>query len=100
MDLLNKMWKAISDLRTIEYVEFKFLSDYKGDKDNMSELKGYLYNLYKTKLSGTGFYKIQFDKYLVVKANQQQLFLDIDTYRVAAYKAAQTTEHKFILKAL
>ena len=99
-DVLNKMWKAVSDLRTIEYVEFKFLSDYKGDKDNMKEIKAYLDNLYKTKLSGTGFYKIQFDRYQVVKANQQQLLLDFDTFREAAYKAAQPTEHNFIIKSL
>ena len=99
-DILNKMWKAVSDLRTIEYVEFKFLSDFKGDKENMKDIKEYLDNLYKTKLSGTGFYKIQFDRYQVVKANQQQLLQDFDIFREEAYKAAQPIEHHFILKEL
>jgi len=96
-EVLNKMWKAVSDLRTIEYVEFKFLSYYKGNKDNMPELKEYLDNLYKTKLSNTPYYKTQFDRYYIVKANQKQLLQDFDTFREDAYKVAQPVEHTFLL---
>ena len=99
-EVLNKMWKAVSDLRTIEYVEFKFLSYYKGNKDNMPELKEYLDNLYKTKLSNTPYYKTQFDRYYIVKANQAKLLQDFDTYREEAYKVAQPIAHTFIIKHL
>jgi len=99
-DALNKMWKAVSDLRTIEYVEFKFLSYYKGNKENMAVVKDYLDNLYKTKLTGTPYYKTQFDRYYIVKANQQQLLQDFDTYREEAYKLAQPVEHNFIIKSV
>ncbi len=99
-DTLNKMWKAVSDLRTIEYVEFKFLSYYKGNKDNMPEIKEYLDNLYKTKLSNTPYYKTQFDRYYIVKANQKQLLQDFDAYREDAYKIAQPKQHTFIIKSI
>ena len=94
------MWKAVSDLRTIEYVEFKFLSYYKGNKDNMPEIKEYLDNLYKTKLSNTPYYKTQFDRYYIVKANQKQLLQDFDAYREDAYKIAQPKQHTFIIKSI
>jgi len=96
-EALNKMWKVVSDLRTIEYVEFKFLSYYKGNKDNMSEVRDYLDNLFKTKLSNTPYYKTQFDRYYIVKANQKQLLQDFDTFRDDAYKVAQPIEHTFLL---
>jgi len=99
-DALSKMWKVVSDLRAIEYVEFKFLNNFKGNKDNMAEVKQYLDNLYQTKLTGTPFYKTQFDKYYIVKANQKQLLQDFDTFREDAYKVAQPVEHNFILKQL
>ena len=97
-DALNKMWKAVSDLRAIEFVEFKFLNNFKGNKDNIAEVKEYLDNLYQTKLTATPFYKTQFDKYYIVKANQKQLLQDFDSYREEAYKVAQPVEHNFILK--
>lgn len=96
-EALNKMWKAVSDLRTIEFVEFKFLNNFKGNKDNMTEVKDFLDNLYKTKLTGTPFYKIQFDKYYLVKVNQKQLLQDFDTFKDEAYKIAQPVEHTFLL---
>ena len=97
-EILNKMWKAESDLRTIEYVEFKFLSNFKGNKDNMAEVKDYLDNLFKTKLSNTPYYKTQFDRYYTVKANQKQLLQDFDTFREDAYKVAQPIEHTYKLR--
>ncbi len=95
-DALNKMWKVVSDLRTIEYVEFKFLSYYKGNQDNMAEVKDYLDNLFKIKLSNTPYYKTQFDRYYIVKANQKQLLQDFDTFKEDAYKVAQPIEHTFL----
>ena len=69
----------------------------KGNKDNMAEVKDYLDNLFKTKLSNTPYYKTQFDRYYIVKANQKQLLQDFDTFREVAYKVAQPVEHTFLL---
>ena len=99
-ETLDKMWKAVIDLRTIEFVQFKVVNDYKGNKDNLEEVMGYLDMLYKTKFASNAYYKTQLDKYKIVKANETQLLHDFDYYREHAYKEAQPIEHTFTISPL
>jgi len=94
-ETLDKMWKAVVDLRTIEFVQFKVVNDYKGNKDNLEEVMNYLDKLYKTKFANNAYYKTQLDRYKIVKANETQLLHDFDFYREEAYKVAQPIEHTF-----
>ena len=94
------MWKAVGDLRTIEFVEFKVVNDYKGNKDNIDELKDYFDLLKKTKFATNTYYKPQLEKYLIAKPNQAKLWQDFDNYREEAYKEAQPFEHTFTVKAI
>ncbi|MFP5039676.1 SGNH/GDSL hydrolase family protein [Parasediminibacterium sp. JCM 36343] len=98
-EALDKMWKAVADLRTIEFVEFKVVNDYKGNKD-IAALKEYFDVLMKTKFATNTYYKPQLEKYLVVKPNQAKLWQDFDNYREDAYKAAQPIEHSFAIEAI
>ena len=99
-ETLDKMWKAVGDLRTIEFVEFKVVNDYKGNKENIAELKDYFDLLMKTKFATNTYYKPQLEKYLIVKPNQAKLWQDFDNYREEAYKEAQPIEHTFTITAI
>jgi lysophospholipase L1-like esterase len=95
--MLVNLWKAESDLRSITYVEFKFLTGFK-QKGDLSAVKVYLDDLFKRKLSDTYFYKIQFDKYQLVKPKQKELLNQFDKFRKDAYKMAQPQKHSYTLK--
>lgn len=99
-ETLDKMWKAVADLRTIEFVEFKVVNDYKGNKDNIGELKNYFDLLIKTKFATNTYYKPQLEKYIIVKPNQSKLWQDFNNYREEAYKEAQPIEHTFTIKSI
>ncbi len=96
--ILNNMWKNVAMRRTIDYVEFKHLTDYKGDKADIAAIKAYLDNLFATKLSDTPFYKTQFDAYIKNKPNQKTYEQEIIALKAKAYEAAQPVAHRFVLK--
>ncbi len=95
--ILDKMRRAASDLRTIAFVEYNFLTQYNGDIENAYLKKAYLDDLLKTKLSSSPYYKAQFDKFILVKPNQKQLEFDFEKYREDAYRLAIPKEHSFEL---
>jgi endoglucanase len=92
--ILDKLWKNVASVRTIDYVEISHLGDFKGNRDDLAALKAYLDNRFTTKLSTNNFYKMQFDTYLKIKPNRTQLEEEIETLRAEAYKIAQPMEHK------
>lgn len=95
--ILNDLWKVEADLRTIAYVEFKFLQQF-DKREDMAAVKIYLDDLYAKKLAPTGYYKIQFDKYILVKPKELYLITQQKKLRQYAYDAAQTKVHMFTLK--
>jgi hypothetical protein len=95
-DALSKRWKAEADLRTIQYVELKFLEGFPNPQ-NLKAVKAYLDDLVIKKLSATPYYKIQFDKYILVKPLQKELEATFVNQQTRAYKFAQPIPHLFNL---
>lgn len=95
-DALSKLWKAEADLRTIQYVELKFLEGFPNPQ-NLIAVKAYLDDLVIKKLSATPYYKIQFDKYVLVKPMQKELEATFENQQIRAYKFAQPIPHLFNL---
>ena len=93
---LNDLWKKESELRTIQYVEIKFLKDY-SQRENLDSVKVYLNDLFNRKLSSTAFYKMQFDKYYILKPNEEKIKLEFAAFQKQAYQLAQPKEHLFSL---
>jgi endoglucanase len=93
-EALTKLWKAEADLRTIQFVEIKFLKGC-ANPNNLEEVKLYLDDLFVKKLSATKYYKIQFDKYGIVKPLQNELEKTIVSQQEIAYTLAQPKSHLF-----
>ena len=93
-EALTKLWKAEADLRTIQFVEIKFLKGF-ANPNNLEEVKLYLDDLFVKKLSATKYYKIQFDKYGIVKPLQNELEKTIISQQEIAYTLAQPKTHLF-----
>ena len=93
-EALSKLWKAEADLRTIQFVEIKFLKGF-ANPNNLEEVKLYLDDLFVKKLSATKYYKIQFDKYGIVKPLQNELEKTIISQQETAYTLAQPQTHLF-----
>ena len=93
---LFDLWKKESELRTIRYVEFKFLQDY-AHKANMDSVKNYLDDLFKRKLSNTPLSKTQFDKYYDLKGKQPQMEIDYAAFHKQSYQLSQPKAHLFLL---
>lgn len=96
--LLN-LWKAEADTRNIAYVEIKFLNSFQ-QKNDLEAVKTYLDDLFKRKLFDTYYYKMQFDKYQLVKPKQQELLNQVQKFRLEAYQLAQPKTHLFTLKRI
>jgi len=95
-DALSKLWKAEADLRTIQFVELKFLDGF-SNPQNLKAIKEYLDDLVTKKLSTNPYYKTQFDKYMIVKPMQQELEAILVNQQTRAYKFAQPLPHVFNL---
>ena len=93
-DELSKLWKAEADLRTIQYVEIKFLRNF-ANSNNLEAVKIYLDDLYAKKLTPTKYYKLQFDKYGLVKPMQQELEKTVIFQQETAYILAKPITHLF-----
>jgi endoglucanase len=91
---LIELWAIESNLRTITYVEFKHLQGF-DISNGLPAIKQYLENLFTTKLSGTPFYKLQFDKYYQVKPLQKSLLQKLATLQNEVYILAQTKSHTY-----
>jgi lysophospholipase L1-like esterase len=98
--VLTDMWKAEADLRTIRYVEIKHLKTFE-NKNDLVAVKTYLDDLFVSKLSHNMYYKIQFDRYVLIKPDEKKFEQDIEELRKKAYDLAQPSKHifKLIIKA-
>ena len=93
---LFDLWKKEGELRTIQYVELKFLQNYT-QKGNMDSLKVYLGNLYAKKQFNSPYYKTQFDRYLELKPRQQQMEIEYAGFHKLTYELAQPKEHTILI---
>ncbi len=91
--------KAEADLRTIKFVEYGFLKDFQ-NKNDLQAVSKYLNDLYISKLSHNVYFKNQFDRYVAVKPNEEQLRIKVETLLQQAYALAQPKKRLFVVEKI
>ncbi|TAG17473.1 MAG: hypothetical protein EAZ32_16875 [Cytophagia bacterium] len=91
--------KAEADLRTIKFVEYGFLKNFQ-NKSDLQAVSKYLNDLYISKLSHNVYFKNQFDRYVAVKPNEEQLRIKVETLLQQAYALAQPKKRLFVVEKI
>ncbi|WP_028666397.1 SGNH/GDSL hydrolase family protein [Runella zeae] len=91
--------KTEANLRTIKFVEYGFLKDFK-NKNDLEAVKKYLDELYAAKLSHNIYFKNQFDKYIAIKPHEERLRLKVNAELLQAYELAQPKKHLFVVEKI
>ena len=102
--VLMELWELEDQERTIKFVEyccmhtfFENKSSRKATDINMNDVQVYLNEYYAKRHPNVTFYKNSFDKYLVVKKNEDSLFGQMEALRAQARAAAAPIQRKYIL---
>ena len=93
---LTKLWENEAKLRTISYMDIKYLNDFK-NKSDLNLSVAYLDSLFTAKFPTNTYLKTQMQKYKVVKPNAKMLEKEADELRSRVYQLAQPVSHRFML---
>lgn len=91
--------KVTMDLRSIAFVEYKRLSGYKGDLNDLTAIKAY-FDEENGKIKDKAqrdYIKGQCDRYLVLKPKQQQLKEQLNSARDVVYEVNKPVKHSYKL---
>lgn len=98
-EILKEMWKNEANLRTIKWVEIGHLKECKNAKD-LQIVQSFLEDRFETKyqkLSNGAYYKTQFEKYITLKAREENIIKNLNKQRTNAYELTAPTKHEFTL---
>ena len=96
MKYCNEYRKVYNDLRSLAFMEYRTLKEYKGKDDSIA--KRVFLNEELEKIKGEGYYeyvKNKCDEYFVIKPNQQQLIAQLNQIRDNIYTANIPRKHIF-----
>jgi lysophospholipase L1-like esterase len=99
---LTKLWEDEANLRTIKWTEFSHMGEFEA-KNDLEAARKYLDKRFDEKyksMSNASYYKSQFDKYFVVKPNENQFLNDSETLKNQAFQEAIPVKHVFQLQKM
>ena len=95
---LTKLWENEAKLRTISYMDIKYLNDFKNRAD-INLTVAYIDSLLTARFPTNTGLKLQLAKYKVNKPNLKVLEKEVDELRAKIYQLAQPVSHRFVLVA-
>jgi len=97
--ILVNLWQAEANLRTIKWVEISHLNEL-GNNENLSTVKDYLDKRFVDRfqnLSNASYYKVQFEKYVLIKSREKEFQEQMKQLSLEAYELAKPVVHHFTL---
>jgi lysophospholipase L1-like esterase len=99
---LTKLWDDEANLRTIKWTEFSHMSDFEA-KNDLEAARKYLDKRFDEKykmMGNANYYKSQFDKYFVVKPQEQFFINESEELKNKAFQEAVPVKHLFQLQKI
>jgi lysophospholipase L1-like esterase len=99
---LTKLWDDEANLRTIKWTEFSHMNEF-AVKNDLEAARKYLEKRFDEKyklMSNASYYKSQFDKYFVVKPQEQLYINESEALKNKAFQEAVPVKHLFQLQKI
>jgi len=97
----RKCWEQESILRTLKYVEYSHLKDFK-NKENVDSVKNHftviMTGFEKNPQPYSGFFKKSFDSYLLNKPNEKDIENKFDAFFEEIYKINKPVIHQVVIR--
>jgi lysophospholipase L1-like esterase len=99
---LGKLWENESNLRAIKWTELNQMGDFE-NKYDLDAARKYLNQRFEDRyksLHNANYYKSQFEKYFIVKPNENQFISDSEALKNRAFEEAKPQKHLFVLNKI
>jgi len=97
--ILDTIWNMITDLRTMAFIRFNYLKDYKGNMRDSTQIIKYLDSLFEARnIPKNDFILHEYSRYKTFIFSKEQLEKQVEDKLKFAYSVASIAPRKHVFK--